>query len=85
MMNTTQRTFALTLRALTLPLRDVPAVVNPDSASESSDTSSEHHCMHASRPGQKGQMMTTMLSKDRLIKARIRVPEIRERDTRTKN
>ena len=43
----------LTLEAVTLLLRDVPGVVNADSASESSDTSSEHHCMGTNRAEQK--------------------------------
>jgi len=42
----------LTLGALVLPLPDVPGVVNADSASESSDTSSEHHCMNINRAEQ---------------------------------
>jgi hypothetical protein len=54
----------LTLGAFVLPLRDVPGVVNADSASESSDTSSEHHTARAKIvPNKKSQMMTTIPSR----------------------
>jgi len=43
----------LTRVLLILPLRRVPGVVNVVSASESSDTSSEHHCMRANWTRQK--------------------------------
>jgi len=57
---------ALTLVALILPLRKVPGLVKADSASESSETSSEHHWK--SRRARKSQVITMMLSVDRLRK-----------------
>lgn len=75
----------LTPRTLILPLRDIPGVVSADSASESSDTSSEHHCMHAVVPNNKRQMITIVLSKDRSINAHIRISDIRKQDTRARN
>jgi hypothetical protein len=41
------RAQTLTLVVVISPLRDLSGVVNADSASESSETSSEHHCMRA--------------------------------------
>jgi hypothetical protein len=78
----------LTLGAFVLPLRDVPGVVNSDSASESSDTSSEHHCTGKNRAEQKesgDDDDTAERSMDNMMKAQIRVPEIRAQDARTKD
>lgn len=73
---------ALTLVVATPPLREVPGVVNADPASESSETSSEHHYMRAGANNWKSQMMTTITSKDQLITPKIGIPVIRKRDTR---
>jgi hypothetical protein len=63
------RTRGLTLVALIFPLRNVPGVVNADSASESSEISSEHHCMGANHPEQKeSQVTATTTPEGRLIK-----------------
>ena len=50
------RTRGLTLAALIFPLREGPEVVKADSASESSETSSEHHCRRADHAEQKGRV-----------------------------
>lgn len=75
----------LTLGALVLPLRDVPGVVNVDSASESSDTSSEHHWVNTNRAEQTESDDDDDVVEDRWIKAQIRVPGIRTQDARTKD
>ena len=54
----------LTLVALVFPLRRVPGAVRADSVSESSETSSEHHCMGANGAKQKkSQVMTTFVER----------------------
>ena len=75
----------LTLVALVFPLRRFPGAVRADSVSESSETSSEHHCMGANGAKQKKSQVMTTLSKDRLIKAQIRIPQIRKQDTRARS
>lgn len=71
-------TRGLTLAALTSPLREVPEAVNTNSASESSETSSEHHYMRVSHVEQKEESDDGDNDVEGLVdKVEIRIPRIR--------
>lgn len=74
------RTRGLTLAALTFPPREVPEEINAGSASVSSETSSEHHCVRVNRAEQKeGSGDDNDNVEGSVDKDRIRIPRIRNR------